>query len=167
MYTLTFGEGTIFHRENKDPHVIDYGLVNTNIVFGKYCLTGPNLTIFAGGSEHDFKGVAIRPAPAYSKGDIRVGNGVWIGYGVTLLSGITIGDGAVIGACSVVSKDIPPYAIAYGNPIKVKRYRFDYDTITKLLSIAWWDRGQDFINKNADLLFDEDKVQLFIKRCGL
>jgi acetyltransferase-like isoleucine patch superfamily enzyme len=165
MYTLTIGKGTIFH--NNDPHIIDYGLVNTNIVFGNYTMIGPNLTIFAGGSEHYFKGVAVRLTPPFSKGDVRVGNGVWIGYGVTIFTGVTIGDGAVIGACSVVGKDIPPYAVAYGNPIKVKRYRFDCDTITKLLSIAWWDRGESFINENADLLFDESKVQLFIKRCGL
>src|SRR5208283_3837715 len=140
-------------------HIIDYGCVNTNIVFGNYTLTGPNLTIFAGGSEHDFKGVGVQPAAAYSKGDIRVGNGVWIGYGVTIFTGVTIGDGAIIGACSVVSKDIPPYAVACGNPIKVIKYRFDEVTIAKLLKIAWWDRGEEFVKENADLLLDEKNVQ--------
>jgi len=166
MYSLTVGKHTLFHKENNDPHVIDYGRVNTNIVFGSYTMTGPNLTIFAGGSEHLFNSVAVTQL-AYSKGDIRVGNGVWIGYGVTIFTGVTIGDGAIVGACSVVSKDIPPYAVAYGNPIKIIRYRFDPETISKLLKIAWWDRGEAFINENSDLLFDETKVQLFIKRCGL
>lgn len=173
MYTLTVDKSTVFHTENADPHIIDYGGVNTNIVFGKYTSTGTNLTILAGGSEHYFHRVTTFPIPATgfpqarTKGDIIVGSDVWIGHGVTLLSGIKIGDGAVIGACSVVSKDIPPYAVAVGNPIKIIKYRFDPVTIEKLLKIAWWDRGEAFVLQNTDLLLDENKVQLFIKRCGL
>lgn len=171
-YTIIVDKTTIFHVENGDPHIIDYGGDNTNISFGKYTSTGTNLTILVGGTEHFYKRVTTCPLPyklpqAYSKGDIYVGNDVWIGHGVTILSGVTIGDGAVIGACSVVSKDIPPYAIAIGNPIRVIGYRFDSEVIEKLLKIAWWDRGEKFIKDNAELLLDESKVDLFIKRCGL
>jgi acetyltransferase-like isoleucine patch superfamily enzyme len=165
-FTLTVGVGTLFHKENNDPHIIDFGAVNTNIVFGKFTLTGPNLTIFAGGSEHNFKTIAILPSPPYSKGDIKVGNGVWIGAGVTIFTGVTIGDGAVIGACSVVSKDIPPYAIAVGNPIRVIGYRFRPDQIEKLLKVKWWDWDAKRLAEDAPLLFSENLDLLFI-RCGL
>lgn len=165
MYTLAVDPTIIFHTG--DPHIIDFGTVNTNITIGKFCLFGPNLTILAGGSEHYSKGVAIRPDRPLTKGDVKIGNGVWTGYNVTIFSGVTIGDGAIIGACSVVSKNIPSYAVAVGNPIRVIKYRFDPETIEKLLKIAWWNRGNQFIDENSFMLYDEKKVQLFIKRCGL
>lgn len=74
-----------------------------------------------------------------SKGDIVVGNDVWIGYQSCILSGVTIGNGAIIGAKSVVTKDVPPYAIVAGNPAKFIRYRFPQETIDKLEHLAWWD----------------------------
>ena len=82
---------------------------------------------------------------------ITIGNDVFIGMNVIVLDGVVIGNGAIIGAGSVVSKDIPPYAIATGNPIKIIRYRFDDDTINKLLKIQWWnfDFNQlDLVEKN-------------------
>lgn len=173
MYTLTVDPTTIFHADQGDPHIIDYGGVNTNIKIGKYTSTGINITFIVGGSEHYYKRITTCPIPATgfpqakTKGDIIIGNDVWIGHNVTILSGVKIGDGVVIGACAVVSKDIPPYAIAVGNPIRVIKYRFDPVTIEKLLKIAWWDRGEAFVLQNTDLLLDEKKVQLFIKRCGL
>jgi virginiamycin A acetyltransferase len=170
-YTLTVDKTTIFHEG--EPHIIDYGGDLTNIKFGKYTSNGRDLTILVGGTEHFYKRVTNCPLPlderrqAHHKGDIVVGNDVWIGHGVTIFNGVSIGDGAVIGACSVVSKNIPPYAIAVGNPIRVIKYRFDSETIAKLLKIAWWDKGEQFVTENAYLLLDENNVQLFIKRCGL
>ena len=171
-FTLTVGKGTIFHEHLGDPHIIDYGTYHTNITFGKYCSNGTYITILVGGSEHPYNRV-ITYGFSYgghklcsTKGDIHIGNDVWLGHGITILSGVTIGDGAVIGACSVVSKNIPPYAIAVGNPIRVIKYRFDSETIEKLLKIAWWDKGEKFIEENADLLLDENNVQEFIRRYG-
>lgn len=69
-----------------------------------------------------------------------------------ILPGVHIGDGAVIGANSVVGKDIPPYAIAVGNPIQIKRYRFDEETINLLLELKWWDRSIEEIKKLIPLL---------------
>ena len=83
-----------------------------------------------------------------NKGDIVVGNDVWIGYESVILSGVTIGDGAIIGTRAVVTKDIPPYTIVGGIPAKPIRRRFDDKTITKLLQIKWWDWPKERIAKN-------------------
>ena len=68
-----------------------------------------------------------------------VGNDVWIGLNAVILRGVTVGHGAIVGAGAVVTKDVPPYAIVVGNPAKILRYRFDAETIQRLLDVAWWD----------------------------
>lgn len=67
------------------------------------------------------------------KGDVIIENDVWIGWGCTIFSGVRIGSGSVIGARSVVTKDVPPYAVVAGNPVKVVKYCFDQSTINSLL----------------------------------
>jgi len=88
---------------------------------------------------------------------VHIGNDVFIGANVTILDGITIGDGAVIGAGAVVSKNIPPYAVALGCPIKIVRYRFDEDTVEKLLKKKWWDGDMETLNKVEQMFFDAEK----------
>ncbi len=91
-----------------------------------------------------------------SKGNIEIGNDVWIGYGSTILSGVQVGNGAVIGANSNVVGDVPPYAIVGGNPARLIKYRFDATTIESLQRIAWWnwdhklvvERGEALLSKN-------------------
>ena len=87
-----------------------------------------------------------------SKGDITVGNDVWIGYGATILSGVTIGHGAVIGARAVVARDVRPYSIVVGNPAAELRRRFDDSAIEGLLALGWWDWPLDEIARRVDLL---------------
>jgi len=99
---------------------------------------------------------AQRPAPV-------IGNDVWVGYSVMLMPGVTIGDGAVVGAGSVVTRDVPPYAIVGGNPAKLIRYRFPEHVREKLLAMAWWrfsltnlaefrlDDPEDFISRADEL----------------
>lgn len=72
-------------------------------------------------------------------GPVRIGNDVWIGQDVLLKPGITIGDGAIVAAGSVVTKDVPPYAIVGGVPAKVIRQRFDDATVARLRASRWWD----------------------------
>ena len=69
---------------------------------------------------------------------MRIGHDVWIGRSAIVLAGVTVGDGSVIGAGSVVTKDVPPYAIVAGNPARLIRYRFDENVIQKLKEINWW-----------------------------
>ena len=86
------------------------------------------------------------------KGDVSIGNDVWIGRETLILSGVTIGDGAVIGARAVVTKDVEPYSIVAGNPARLIRKRFDDKTIQRLLEIRWWDWPMDKINENLHLI---------------
>jgi len=90
------------------------------------------------------------------RGDIHIGNDVWIGEGCLIMSGVTIGDGAVIGARSIITNDIPPYTIAVGSPAKITRKRFADDQINRLLDIKWWNWSEQKIIDNAHLLMSED-----------
>lgn len=74
-----------------------------------------------------------------NRGDIIIGNDVWIGYEAVILSGVTIGDGAIIGTRAVVTKDVPPYTIVGGVPAKPIRKRFPDEDIARLLELKWWD----------------------------
>lgn len=92
-------------------------------------------------------------------GKLTIGNDVWIGqYAVILPSCKTIGDGAVIGAGSIVTKDVPPYAIVAGNPARILKYRFDEQTINKLQSIKWWDKDVKWLKENVNSFQDVDSL---------
>ena len=129
----------------------------SNTTIGKFCSIGPYFN--SGWGLHPTHGISTHPM-FYSnkkqngislsvenkikeKKPITIGNDVFIGMHVIVLDGVTIGDGAVIGAGAVVSKDIPPYAIAVGNPIKIIKYRFEHQIIDKLLHKRWWNNPDD------------------------
>ena len=88
---------------------------------------------------------------------IIIGHDVWIGEDVKIMGGVKIGSGAIIGANSVVAKDIPPYAIAVGNPARVVKYRFDLETIKKFMTIKWWYWDIEKVVANAPLMNDVEK----------
>ena len=96
-----------------------------------------------------------------TKGDVIIGHDVWIGYGVTILSGVTIGTGAVLGARAVVTRDVPPYAIAAGNPAHVLRMRFPETTIDRLLTSNWWDLPRERLIRLMPLLLSR-RVEQFL-----
>lgn len=98
-----------------------------------------------------------------TKGNIVVGNDVWIGYSAKILSGVTIGDGAVIAAGSVVTKDVEPYSIVAGNPGRHKKYRIeDADDRRKMQAIAWWDWSEEKVSENIDKIVNPD-IKAFIE----
>lgn len=92
-----------------------------------------------------------------SKGAIVIGNDVWIGAGATLLSGVTVGNGAVIAANSVVTKDVPDYAIVGGIPAKIIKYRFDEDIIKLLNQWQWWKLNDEQL-KSLKALFTNEPL---------
>jgi len=143
---------------------------NTNI--GKFCSIGPNF--FCGWGVHPTEGISTSPVFYSSKAkftfskedkidehpEINIGNDVFIGANVTVLEGVTIGDGAAIGAGAVVSKDIPPYAIAVGSPIQVKSFRFAEEQIQAMQRIQWWNFDDEKLKEVERYFFD---IEWFIE----
>ena len=145
-----------------------------NLKIGRFCSFGENVK-FLLNRNHNVKNISTHllnykynkkslPNDIIIKGDIVFDNDIWVGKGVMFLPNIHIGNGAVIGAGSVVTKDVPPYAIVAGNPAKVIKYRFDEDTIKKLLEIKWWDWPLYKVYDNIDLL-DSGNVNELINKC--
>ena len=97
-----------------------------------------------------------------SKGNIIVDDDVWIGFRSTILSGVHIGQGAIVAAGSVVTKDVPPYAIAGGVPAKVIKYRFSPEMITELLKVDYNQLTEELVKEHIEDLYEdlEDKGQL-------
>jgi acetyltransferase-like isoleucine patch superfamily enzyme len=141
---------------------------------GAFCSFGADVTIFLGG-EHRIDWVTTFPFnslwksaehftghPA-TKGDVVIGNDVWIGFRAIILSGVTIGDGAVIAAGAVVTKDVPAYGIVGGNPAKLIKKRFDDETIQRLLKIAWWNWDDAKIEKFLPLLLNQQIAEFILE----
>lgn len=136
------------------------------LVVGNFCSIADTVHIYLGGNHrtdwvttypfghvnkhifNTFNGVG-HPT---TKGDVIIGNDVWIGDNVVIMSGVTIGDGAVIANNSHVIKDVQPYSIVGGNPAKFIKYRFTQDQIQKLLDIKWWNWDDETINNFTHLL---------------
>lgn len=146
---------------------------------GKYCAISRMVDI--GGNQHNYNAPSMMPAYRIknklggrlslhpNEEMIAVGNDVWIGQGVSIVrkAGLTVGDGAVLGSGAVVTKSIPPYAIAVGVPARVVRYRFDPDTIERLLALRWWDWPAEKILENMALLTTDMTPENLDKLCAL
>ncbi len=150
------------------PNVILFAGDSARVSIGSFCSLASEIEVMPGGN-HPTDMVTTyplrrrlagteQPGEPWSKGDVTIGNDVWIGRGVKILGGVTIGDGAVIAAYSVVTKDIPPYAIAAGVPARVVRERFSEEIVERLLRIRWWEwddaaileRVEDLTNTDLD-----------------
>lgn len=160
---------------------IEVVLSGANINIGKFCSIAPGVKAFLG-LNHRTDWITTYPfGDRYtnvfnytgpvgfkeSKGDINIGNDVYVGIDSRLMSGITIGDGAVIGAHSVVAKDIPPYCVAVGNPARVVKKRFTDEEIFLLLNLKWWDLPPEKINKLIPFLNTNDVAGLLKKALTL
>lgn len=136
------------------------------IMVGKSCAMAEDIT-FMLDLDHDYDSVvqgdprflleiedsAPRPRRARRKGTIIIQNDVWVGHGATIMNGVTLHNGCVVAAGSVVTKDVPPYAIMGGNPARVLKYRFDEDTAAGLQKIAWWDWPDQVLQERRDDFF--------------
>ncbi len=166
MSSYSYGFPTV-HWNNND----------SNLIVGKFCSIAQNVNIYLGGNhrtdwvttypfghihQNIFNNFDGNGHPA-SKGNVIIGNDVWIADNVTILSGVTIGDGAVIANNSHVVKDVPPYSIVGGNPAKLIKYRFSPEQIEKLLEIKWWNWDDEKINKFTPLLCNSN-IDDFIQK---
>ncbi|MGO4961220.1 CatB-related O-acetyltransferase [Jeotgalibaca porci] len=145
----TYGELDIRHFGNPEE----------KLIIGNYCSIGPECTFLLSG-EHRYDSLSTYPFQtkycnvpyeAISRGPIILEDDVWIGFGTVVLSGVCIGKGAVVAAGSVVTKDVPPYAIVAGVPAKVIKYRFDQDIITKISKIDFGRITKEFAENNSEL----------------
>lgn len=125
------------------------------VSIGKYCAIAYNLRIRPRNHYTGFINLQDKfqkrhqfPQLDDVKGPVRIGNNVWIGDNVIILSGVTIGDGTVIAASAVVTKDIPEYSVAVGNPAKVIRKRFSESIISQLRAVSWWDWPEEKVKRN-------------------
>jgi acetyltransferase-like isoleucine patch superfamily enzyme len=119
------------------------------VTTGKYCSIAENVKFILDGNHRmdtfstypfrEIRGWKEAPLCGWGKNIPIIGNDVWIARDVTIYSGVTIGDGAVIAGQSVVTKDVPPYAVVGGNPARILKYRFQEDIIKDLLETKWWE----------------------------
>jgi len=139
---------------------------------GSFCSIAGGVTIWLGGNHHtewvstsnlnDYfnydtnRHTRPRFYQTGAKGNVIIGNDVWIGLDATILSGVAIGDGAVVGAKAVVASNIPSYSIAVGNPARVIKKRFTDEEIQKLLNIRWWNWDDEKIKENIPLILNKD-----------
>lgn len=158
--------------ENFERHVTHhYDFNGDKLIIGKFCAIAKGVEFIMNGANHRMCSATTYPFNIFGngwekvtpsidqlplKGDTVVGNDVWIGQSVTILPGVHIGDGAIIGANSVVAKDVLPYNIVAGNPIKIIRKRFDDETIHFLLNLKWWDWPAEKIFANLETLCSGD-----------
>lgn len=153
----------------------DCSLLNCDV--GAFCSIASRVSI--GGVAHPLHFVSTSPVFLSHRDSVRakysrheylpvvrtyIGNDVWIGEGAYVKAGIRIGHGAVIGMGSVVTKDVPPYAIVAGNPATIIRMRFDEKTINALLAMSWWDKSDDELKRLA-VNFDRPELLLIQEGC--
>ena len=158
MYNDFVNDPMLFEKNNVLYH---YPINQDKLVIGKFCSIACGAKFLFNSANHTLSSLSTYPFPLFfeewnlekkavtqawdNKGDIVVGNDVWIGYEAVILAGVRIGDGAVIGTRAVVTKDVPPYTIVGGVPAKPIKKRFPEKTISMLLDMQWWNWSNDKI----------------------
>ncbi len=172
---IEVGDYTMYHDFAGDPREFEknnvlyqYPINHDKLIIGKFCSIACNARFLFTSANHAMASLSTYPFPLFfeewglpaeevtkawdNKGDIVIGNDVWIGYEAVVLSGVTIGDGAIIGTRAVVTRDVPSYTIVGGVPAKPIRKRFDDKTIDALLQMKWWDWPKETIQKNIQAI---------------
>lgn len=168
---IEVGDFTIYNDFVNDPRDFEknnvlyhYPVNGDRLKIGKFCSVACGTKFLFNSANHSLRSLSTYTFPIFfdeweldaknirrawdNKGDIIIGNDVWIGFEAVILAGVTIGDGAIIGSCAVVTKDVPPYTIVGGVPAKPIRRRFDDKTIEKLEALRWWDWDEERIKRN-------------------
>ena len=167
---IEVGDYTIYNDFVADPLLFEknnvlyhYPIHREKLIIGKFCSIACGTKFLFNCANHTLKSLSTYTFPLFyeeweleksnittawdNKGDIVIGNDVWIGYEVVIMAGVHIGDGAIIAARAVVTKDVPPYTIVGGTPAKEIRKRFDAQTIQELLILKWWNWSTDKIRQ--------------------
>lgn len=172
---IEIGEYTIYNDFVNDPCDFEknnvlyhYPINGDKLKIGKFCSIACGSKFLFTSANHNLGSLSTYTFPIFfdewgldaknirsawdNKGDIVIGNDVWIGYEAVIISGVTIGDGTIIGTRAVVTKDVPPYTIVGGVPAKPIRRRFDDETIAELLRLRWWDWDKEKISRNISAI---------------
>mgnify|MGYP004530529031 FL=1 len=172
---IEIGDYTMYNDFVNDPRDFEknnvlyrYPINGDKLKVGKFCSIARGAKFLFTSANHTMHSISTYPFPIFfeewgldvtnitsawdNKGDIVIGNDVWIGYEAIVLSGVTIGDGAIIGTRAVVTKDVPPYTIVGGIPAKPIRKRFSDEVISKLLELQWWNWPENRIKENIDVI---------------
>ncbi|MFT6066242.1 MAG: virginiamycin A acetyltransferase [Paraglaciecola sp.] len=145
-----------------------FDFTGDKLIIGKFCMIASGVKFIMNGANHLTDSLSAYPFAVFgngwenamegkkypNKGNIIIGNDVWIGYNATIMAGVKIGDGAIIATNSTVVKDVKPYTIVGGNPAMEIKKRFPKLTIEKLLELKWWDWDLEKITKNIQNLTD-------------
>lgn len=167
---IQIGDFTIYNDFIHDPRDFQknnvfyhYPINQDKLKIGKFCSIACGVKFLMNSANHTLDSLSTYPFPIFyeewdhgmspkkawdNKGNIVIGNDVWIGYEAIILAGVTIGDGAIIGTRAVVTKDVPPYTIVGGIPAKAIRLRFPKKDIEQLLELKWWDWSIEKISEN-------------------
>ncbi len=171
-YTYYDDFESVYNFEKNVKYHFDF--IGDKLFIGKFCMIASDVKFIMNGGNHLSDALSAYPFAVFGKdwknamagkqypqkGDIHIGNDVWIGYNATIMSGVTIGDGAIIAANSTVVKDVEPYSIAGGNPACEIKKRFSDTVISNLLAIKWWDWDLAEISKNVQNLTGNDIQKL-------
>lgn len=167
---IEIGDYTIYNDFIADPLLFEknnvlyhYPIHREKLIIGKFCSIACGTKFLFNCANHTLKSLSTYTFPLFyeeweleksnittawdNKGNIVIGNDVWIGYEAVIMAGVHIGDGAIIAARAVVTKDVPPYTIVGGTPAKEIRKRFDAEVIEQLLIQKWWDWSTDKIHQ--------------------
>lgn len=167
---IDVGDYTIYNDFVADPLLFEknnvlyhYPIHKEKLIIGKFCSIACGMKFLFNCANHTQKSLSTYTFPLFyeeweleksnittawdNKGDIVIGNDVWIGYEAVIMAGVHIGDGAIIAARAVVTKDVPPYTIVGGTPAKEIRKRFDAEVIQQLLMLKWWNWSTDKIRQ--------------------
>lgn len=161
--------------ENFEKNVkYHFNFVGDKLIIGKFCMIASDVKFIMNGANHLTNSLSTYPFAIFGngwenamdgkdypkKGNINIGNDVWIGYNATIMAGVTIGDGAIIATNSTVIKDVEPYSIVGGNPAKEIKRRFSKEVISKLIELKWWNWDIDKITENIQNLSDNEIEKL-------
>lgn len=180
---IIVGDFTMYHDWVNDPAQFEknnvlyhYPINKDKLIIGKYCSIACGAKFMFTSGNHAMKSLSTYPFSLFieewhqdwknltnawdNKGDIVVGNDVWIGYEAVIMQGVHIGDGSIIGTRAVVTKDVAPYTIVGGIPAKPIKKRFDEKTIDKLMSIKWWNWPPEKIREKLSFIMSGEIEKL-------